>query len=124
VVRPPGSRPGVVVSQIHYHCIEPSAVAALGGDIVLSNDHTTVQAFTVGPTITGLQFHPELDPAATRATVTAHDDLIRAHGTTPDAVLASVDHLATRWRPDTFDRFVTRPAAAAAHLTPRTLQLV
>lgn len=113
LVRPPGRRAGVVVSQIHYHCIEPSAVAAVGGEIILSNGHTAVQGFTVGPTITGLQFHPELDPTAARATVSAHRDLMRAHGTTSDAALASIEKLATRWRTDPFDHYVARPARSA-----------
>jgi GMP synthase-like glutamine amidotransferase len=113
LVRPPGpgldTPAGIAVSELHHHHIEPAAVVALGGRIALSNDHTTVQAFTIGPTIVGLQFHPELDPAATRATVRAHGDLIRAHGGTPAATLASIDRWGDRWRADTFDRFVVQP---------------
>jgi GMP synthase-like glutamine amidotransferase len=111
LVKPPGTgpdAPGIVVSELHYHHIEPAAVAALGGRIALSNDHTTVQAFTIGPTIVGLQFHPELDPAATRATVRAHRGLIRAHGGTPAASLASIDRWGDRWRAEAFARFVVQ----------------
>jgi GMP synthase-like glutamine amidotransferase len=122
LVRPPGPGPGldaigdgagIVVSELHYHHIEPAAVAALGGRIALSNDYTTVQAFTIGPTIVGLQFHPELDPAATRATVRAHGELIRAHGGRPAATLASIDRLGEGWRAETFDRFVVQASQAS-----------
>ena len=117
LVRPPDSDPdagGIVVSELHHHLVEPAAVAALGGEIVLSNDHTAVQAFTIGPTIVGLQFHPELDPAATRATVLAHRRLIRAHGVTPAAALASIDRLGDSWQAETFDRFVVQPTRRPA----------
>jgi GMP synthase-like glutamine amidotransferase len=124
VVRPPQSgmsaapdvrdAVGSVVSEFHHHLVDPAAVAALGGEVVLSNDHTPVQAFTVGPTIVGLQFHPELDPAATRATVRAHGDLIRAHGAAPGAALASIDRLGGRWRAEIFDRLVVQPALPPA----------
>jgi GMP synthase-like glutamine amidotransferase len=109
VVRPPQAA-GVVVSELHHHLVEPAAVAAMGGEIILSNDHTAVQAFALGPAIVGLQFHPELDPAATRATVTAHRRTIRAHGASPAAALASIDRLGDGWRGETFDRFVVEPA--------------
>jgi GMP synthase (glutamine-hydrolysing) len=105
-----GDAAGFVVSQLHHHAIDPAAVAALGGEIVLSNDHTAVQAFTIGPTVVGLQFHPELDPATTRAMVQAQRHLIRAHGVVPAAVLASIDRLGDSWRAETFDRFVVQPA--------------
>jgi GMP synthase-like glutamine amidotransferase len=124
LVRPPDAGPdggdagSLVVSEFHHHLIEPAAVASLGGEVVLSNDHTAVQAFTIGPTIVGLQFHPELDPAATRATVRGHGRLIRAHGATPAAALASIDRLGASWRPDTFDRFVVQPAQRRSTAPP------
>jgi GMP synthase-like glutamine amidotransferase len=105
---------GVVVSELHHHLVEPAAVAALGGEIIVTNDQTAVQAFALGPAIVGLQFHPELDPAATRATVRAHRRTIRAHGARPAAALASVDLLGARWRAETFDRFVVQPARPLA----------
>jgi GMP synthase (glutamine-hydrolysing) len=108
-----GRTAATVVSQIHYHHIDGAAVRALGGEVVLSNDHTAVQAFTIGPTITGLQFHPELDPPATRATIEAHRDLLRTHGVTPADVVASIDRLGGSWSPGAFDRFVTHPARTA-----------
>jgi len=124
VVRPPPSgtsaapdvrdAAGSVVSEFHHHLVDPAAVAALGGEVVLSNDHTEVQAFTVGPTIVGLQFHPELDPAATRATVRAHHHLIRAHGAAPGAALGSIDRLGGGWRAEIFDRLVVQPALPPA----------
>jgi GMP synthase-like glutamine amidotransferase len=111
-----GRTAATVVSQIHYHHIDRSAVTALGGQVVLSNDHTAVQAFTIGPTITGVQFHPELDPPATRATIEAHRDLLRRHGMTPADVMPSIDRLGAAWRPDAFDRFITHPVRTS--LTP------
>jgi GMP synthase-like glutamine amidotransferase len=117
LVRPPDPGPdarGFVVSEFHHHLIEPKAVAALGGEIILSNDHTAVQAFTIGQTIMGLQFHPELDPAATRATIRAHRHLIRAHEATPAAALASIDRWRDGWRAETFDRFVVQPTQQPA----------
>jgi GMP synthase-like glutamine amidotransferase len=113
-----GDSAGIVVSEHHYHHIEPAAVAALGGRIALSNDHTTVQAFTIGSTIVGVQFHPELDLAGTRATVRAHRDLIRAHGSTPAAALASIDRLGGRWRAETFDHFVLEPVQPVQPVQP------
>jgi hypothetical protein len=118
VVRPPvrtGRDPGaeMVVAQYHYHHIEPAAIVASGGEIVLTNDHTTVQAFAVGPTILGVQFHPELDPATTRSVVHAHRQLIRSHGLAPAAALASIDHLADRWQAASFDHLVTRQVCLA-----------
>lgn len=116
VVHPPGSVPGraapagTVVAQIHYHHVDPVAVRDVGGEVVLSNRHTAVQAYTMGPTVTGLQFHPELDPSATRATMRAHQDLLGAFGVGLPEVLSSVDLLAGGWHAGTFDRFVTRPA--------------
>lgn len=101
---------GTVVAQIHYHHIDPVAVRDVGGEVVLSNRHTAVQAYTVGPTVTGLQFHPELDPPATRATMRAHRDLLGAFGVGLPEVLSSVDLLAGGWHAGPFDRFVTRPA--------------
>jgi GMP synthase-like glutamine amidotransferase len=99
-----------VVAQIHFHHIDPAAVTALGGEVVLSNDHTTVQAFTLGPTIVGLQFHPELDPPATRSTIEAHRGLLQAHGLVPADVLATVDRLGVAWGAEPFDRYIVRPA--------------
>jgi GMP synthase-like glutamine amidotransferase len=120
LVRPPGAdrepsdAAAAVVAELHYAHVEPAAVALLGGEVILTNDHTAVQAFRIGPTIVGLQFHPELDPAATRATVQAHGHLLQAHGLAPADVLASIDRLAHRWSSDPFDRFITRPALSAA----------
>jgi GMP synthase (glutamine-hydrolysing) len=129
LVRPPaasdapsiGAAAGIAVAEFHHHLIEPAAVAALDGEILLSNDHTAVQAFAIGPTIVGLQFHPELDPPATRATIRTHRDLIRAHGATPAAALASVDRLSDSWRAEIFDRFVVQPARRAAAPPARAL---
>lgn len=112
---PPGVGPGsrLVVAELHHHLVDPAAVVALGGDIVLSNDHTTVQAFALGPTILGLQFHPELDPATIRSVVQAHGHLIRSHRAEPAAALASIDRLRRRWRARTFDDLVAQPARRA-----------
>lgn len=92
----PGGGPISMVSQLHYHLIQHAAVAAMGGDVVLTNDHTTVQAFTVGPTIVGLPCacFPKVGPerrrdldVATSIPVleaptmsTADDDRYRARG--------------------------------------------
>jgi len=135
LVRPPGGRrwaasdhpgvgPGVgpgsplVVAEFHHHLVDPAAVVALGGEIVLSNDHTTVQAFAIGPNILGVQFHPELDPATILAMVREHRHLIRSHGTEPSAAAASIDRLRDRWRAETFDDLVARPAHRAASSLP------
>ncbi|HEY8525156.1 MAG TPA: hypothetical protein VIL48_09345, partial [Acidimicrobiales bacterium] len=111
---------GVVVSELHHHRVEVEAVAAVGGDVLLSNDHTEVQAFAVGPAIVGLQFHPELDPAAMRATLGAHRPTLLAHAADPAAALASVDLLADRWWAGAFDRFIVDPARPRP-LTPTPL---
>lgn len=103
-----------VVAEFHYDQIHPYSVEAIGGTIVLTNDHTPVQAFSIGSSIVGLQFHPELDPPATWATICAHREFLQAHASSPATVLASIRRLASRWTPEPFDRFITGPALSPA----------
>lgn len=104
----------IVVSQFHYDHIEADAVKAIGGEVVLTNDHTQVQAFAIGSTIVGLQFHPELDPPATKATISSHRQLIHARTSAPASVRESVQRLASRWSDELFDCFVLEPSLTAA----------
>ncbi|HEY1693938.1 MAG TPA: glutamine amidotransferase [Polyangiaceae bacterium] len=47
-------------------------------------------AFRVGPSVRGVQFHPEFDAPAVRAYIAARAHLIRDEGGDPDALLAAV----------------------------------
>lgn len=49
-----------VVPNFHYEEVDADFVRAGGGEIIASNGHSDVQAFRVGRTIRGMQFHPEL----------------------------------------------------------------
>ncbi len=103
---PGGDRWSEVVAQFHHHQISADSVVRCGGRIVLTNEHSEVQAFEVGNHITGYQFHPEWSPADMVATIGACRATIQSTGGSPDDALASVAERYGHWDPSTFDRLV------------------
>lgn len=105
-----------VVSEFHYEEIDAKSIENVGGKITLTNDHTHVQAFTVGSNITGFQFHPELEPTATWRTLWSHRKLIRNRSHAPASAPRSVCSLGSLWDAGTFDRLVIEPFAPPSAL--------
>jgi GMP synthase-like glutamine amidotransferase len=95
-----------VVAQFHYHEVRPSAVERMGGRITHCNDHTQVQGFTVGSSIAGYQFHPELDPDAAAATYRWNADVLDSAGHPLRSAMASVRRHRHRWDPASFEHLV------------------
>lgn len=106
------------VAQLHQQQIDPAAIRAIDGQVVLTGNHCKVQGFTLGNTLTGYQFHPELDPDALERTLRTHANLVRRHGADLDRVLATVTEARDRWRPDTFEQLV---AARLRQFRPRRI---
>jgi GMP synthase (glutamine-hydrolysing) len=90
-----------------------------GAELLATNGWSRVQAFRLGPRVRAVQFHPELDPAALLATVTARADLLaaeaRARGLDPEARLREVRAgiRASPWGARILRNFVERVAGAA-----------
>jgi GMP synthase (glutamine-hydrolysing) len=53
-----------------------------GAELLATNAWSRVQAFRLGPRVRAVQFHPELDPGAVLATLSARADLLAAEART------------------------------------------
>jgi len=74
----------------HVTHSQTALVLPPGSVVLATGDHDPHQAFRLGSSAWGVQFHPEFDAEATRHYVTAQAARLAAHGADPDAVLAAV----------------------------------
>jgi GMP synthase (glutamine-hydrolysing) len=74
----------------HVTHSQTALVMPPGGVVLAASAHDPHQAFRLGPSAWGVQFHPEFDAQATRVYVQAQADTIRAHGGDPATAAASV----------------------------------
>jgi GMP synthase-like glutamine amidotransferase len=105
-----------VVSSFHFHRIVRSELVAAGGRIELSSERTDVQAYSFGPNVRGVQFHPELTPPALRSTLRTYRDVIDRHGLDPHDVERALRRGQRHWTDLLWDGYVYRPTVDALAL--------
>ena len=111
--------PAGIVSSFHYHWIEPWPIEAAGGRILLESERTPVQAFEVGATVRGLQFHPELEPRQLRHALRVNRSVVERHLVSMGALNRSIAAAGRRWDTALWECLVldpisrVRPAVAA-----------
>ena len=102
-----GSLPAAHWHQDHVAKLPP------GGVLLASNDACRVQAFRIGSSSYGLQWHPEINGTVFRSWADYVDDALRRSGVDPltaaDEVELMDDALVTAWRP------MTRAWSALVH---------
>jgi GMP synthase-like glutamine amidotransferase len=101
-----------VLNVLHWH----GDTYALPEDAtrLASNDRYTEQAFRVGESAWGLQFHLEVDETAVRSFVAAFPEEVLAGGSTPDALNAETPDALAQLEYDR-DRVLARFAEHVAH---------
>lgn len=103
-----------VVSSFHYHRIDRSVVERAGIRVTLTSDRTSVQAFSAGAGVHGVQFHPELAPKALLRTLCRYRHVLERHGTTLTRSSASVHEHRRAWRDEVWHRYVHGAVARTA----------
>ena len=113
-VGPPGEPTAHVVSSFHYHRIDPEVVERAGLRVTLASDNTSVQAFTVGAGVQGVQFHPEIAPKALLRTLCSYRHVLEQNGTTLSRSTSSIHEHRRAWRDEVWHRIVHGAVARAA----------
>jgi len=100
------------VGSFHYHHVDAGALEAAGATIVLASEHTEVQAYELAG-IRGVQFHPELQPAALHRLLRRHRSVVHEHGGCMRTAAATLRADRPRWTDVPWQRFVGEPVADA-----------
>jgi GMP synthase (glutamine-hydrolysing) len=100
-----GLGPTLTVQETH---VESVAALPPGARLLAGNAHDPHQAFAVGESSWGVQFHPEFDAAIVRRYLEERRSIIAAEGLDPDRLLAGVaDSSDGRAILETFNRLTT-----------------
>jgi GMP synthase (glutamine-hydrolysing) len=75
------------VQATHVDAVDPLPP---GATLLASNENCAAQAYRLSPTVAGVQFHPEVPPAALRDLIISRADKIRSEGRDPKALAEQV----------------------------------